>query len=176
MDMSPTLIMKAIGLLIFASLMVWAAIGDVRSFTITNKLNLVIAGLFLVLAIPMGLGWDIIFDHVKVGLIAAIIALAMFYAGIFGGGDAKMVGAIIVWLGAAPIIPFIFYTALVGGLLGLTLLIGRQLAKKYGLPKSPKWARRMLRKHSAVPYGVALGLGAMIAAPQAVWFPHDLFG
>lgn len=176
MDMSPTLIMKAIGLAIFAGLMIWAAVGDVRSFTITNKLNLVIAGLFLVLAVPMGLGWNVILDHVKVGLIAAIIALAMFYMGIFGGGDAKMVGAIIVWLGSPPIIPFIFYTALAGGLLGLTLLVGRRLAKKFGLPKSPKWARRMLRKHSAVPYGVALGFGALIAAPQAAWFPRDLFG
>ena len=50
------------------------------------------------------------------------------------------------------------------------------MARKYGLPKSPKWARRLLRKRSAVPYGVALGIGALIAAPQAAWFPRALFG
>jgi prepilin peptidase CpaA len=176
MDLSPTTAMNLICLLIFASLMVWAAIGDVRSFTITNKLNFLIAALFIGLALPMGLPWDAIFDHLKIGLIATGIALAMFYLGVFGGGDAKMTGAIALWLGSAPMIPFIFYTALAGGALGVTLLVSRRLAKKFGLPTSPKWARRMLRKRSAVPYGVALGLGALLAAPQASWFPSTMLG
>ena len=176
MDNTFTLLTSLLGLVVFASLMIWAAIGDVRTFTITNKLNLTIAALFLILALPMGLAWSAIFDHLKVGLIASVIAIAMFYIGIYGGGDAKMTGAIALWLGAAPMIPFIFYTALAGGILGLSLIIGRHMARKYGLPKSPRWARRLLRKRSAVPYGVALGIGALIAAPQAAWFPRALFG
>lgn len=175
MEQAPTLIMSTIGLLVFTLLMAWAAIGDIRSFTITDKLNLTIAALFLLLAIPMGLGWGAILDHVKIGLIATVIAIAMFYIGIFGGGDAKMTGAIALWLGSTPMVPFIFYTALTGGVLGIILIIGRRLAKKFGLPKSPKWARRILRKRSAVPYGVALGIGALLAAPQALWFPSSLF-
>jgi prepilin peptidase CpaA len=172
MNMSPTLMMGLVGLLCFSGFMIWAAIGDVRSFRITNKLNLLIAGSFLVLAVPMGLAWPAIFDHLKVGFIACAIAMAMFYIGIFGGGDAKMTGAIALWLGGSPMMPFIFYTALVGGLLAVTLIIGRKLANRFGLPKSPKWARRILRKRSAVPYGVALGIGALIAVPNATWFPH----
>jgi prepilin peptidase CpaA len=175
MELTPTFIMSIVGLLIFALLMAWAAIGDIRSFTITDKLNLTIVVLFLVLAVPMGLGSSAIFDHIKIGLIASVIAIAMFYIGIFGGGDAKMTGAIALWLGSAPIVPFIFYTALAGGGLGVTLIIARRLARKFGLPKSPKWARRILRKRSAVPYGVALGVGALLAAPQALWFPSSLF-
>ncbi len=175
MDTSATLIMSAFGLVTFGVFMVWAGIGDVRSFTITNKLNIAIATAFVALALPMGLGLDAMFDHVKIGLIATIIAMVMFYVGIFGGGDAKMAGAIALWLGSAPIIPFVFYTALAGGALGIVLIVGRRLAKQYGLPKSPKWARRILRKRSAVPYGVALGIGALMAVPQAVWFPHNLF-
>ncbi len=171
MEMSSTLVMCAIGLITFTGFMVWAGIGDVRSFTIPNKLNLAIAMSFLLLAMPMGLQVPVILEHFKVGLIACVIAMGMFYIGIFGGGDAKMTGAIALWLGSSPIIPFIFYTALAGGLLGVVLIIGRRLAKLHGLPKSPKWARRLLRKRSAVPYGVALGIGALIAAPQAVWFP-----
>lgn len=176
MDVSLTPIMSLLGLVCFAGFMVWAAIGDVRSFTITNKLNLLIAISFLVLALPMGLTWPTFFDHIKVGVIGCGIAMAMFYIGIFGGGDAKMTGAIALWLGNAPMIPFIFYTALAGGALGVILIVGRRLAKHYGLPKSPKWARRILRKGSAVPYGVALGIGALIAMPNATWFPHNIFG
>jgi prepilin peptidase CpaA len=174
MDVSLPVIMSLIGLLTFAGLMVWAAIGDVRSFTITNKLNLTIAACFIVLAIPMGIAWPAFFDHVKIGIIAAVIAIIMFYIGIFGGGDAKMIGAIALWLGSAPMISFVFYTSLAGGVLGVSLLLGRRLARQYGLPKSPKWARRMLRKQSSVPYGVALAIGALMASPQAVWFPNIL--
>lgn len=171
----PTL-MSVVGLLVFGALMVWAAIGDVRSFMITNKLNLTIAAAFLVLAIPMGLGWGDLFDHLKVGLITIVITISMFLIGIYGGGDAKMTGAVALWLGPAPMVPFIFYTALSGGVLVLALIIARKSAKRFGLPRSPKWARRMLRKQSAVPYGVALGIGALFAAPHAGWFPSSIFG
>ena len=176
MDVSPTLLMSLFGLVVFVALMIWAAVGDVRTFTITNKLNLLIAASFIILAVPMGLGWSAILDHVKIGLIASVIAMAMFYIGIYGGGDFKMTGAVALWLGSAPIVPFVFYTALAGGALGVTLIVGRALARRYGLPKSPKWARRMLRKRSAVPYGVALGIGALLAAPDAIWFPRALLG
>jgi prepilin peptidase CpaA len=175
MDVTPTHLIGLLGLLVFAGLMLWAAIWDVQTFTITNKLNLVIAASFLVLAVPMGLGWPVILDHIKVAVIASIVAMIMFYIGIYGGGDFKMTGAIALWLGSAPMVPFILYTAIAGGALGLSLIIGRKLAKTYGLPKSPKWARQLLRKRSAVPYGVALGVGALLAAPGAVWFPHNAF-
>jgi prepilin peptidase CpaA len=168
-------IISICGLLVFAGLMVWAAIGDVRSFRITNKLNLCIAAAFLAFAIPMGMGWLDIVGHMKVALVTIVITMSMFLAGVFGGGDAKMTGAVALWLGPSAMIPFIYYTALSGGVLVLILILGRKLAKRHGLPRSPKWARRMMRKHSAVPYGVALGLGALIAVPQAVWFPDHLF-
>jgi prepilin peptidase CpaA len=174
-NMTLLVFMSLVGLLVFAGLMVWAAIGDVRSFTITNKLNLVIAGSFLVLALPMGMAWPQILDHVKVGLITIVITIMMFLIGIYGGGDAKMTGAVALWLGPSAMFPFIFYTALAGGVLVIILIISRTIAKKYGLPKSPKWARRMLRKRSAVPYGVALGAGALIAVPQTLWFPASIF-
>ena len=176
MNLSPTVLMGVFGLMMFASLMVWAAVGDVRTFTITNKLNLIIAASFVILAVPMGLGWSAILDHVTIALIASAIAMAMFYVGIYGGGDFKMTGAVALWLGSAPMIPFIFYTALAGGVLGVVLIVGRRVARKYGLPKSPKWARRILRKRSAVPYGVALSMGALLASPQATWFPRALLG
>jgi prepilin peptidase CpaA len=170
----PTLI-SILALLVFGGLMVWAAIGDVRSFTITNKLNIAIAVAFLLFAMPMGMAGADIFNHLKIALVTIAITISMFYVGIYGGGDAKMTGAIALWMGPGAMIPFIFYTAVSGGALVLVLIAGRQIAKKLGLPKSPKWARRILRKRSAVPYGVALGIGALIAVPKATWFPTGIF-
>ena len=176
MDVSFPVLASMFGLIAFAGLMVWAGIGDVATFLITNKLNLLIAGTFLVLAIPMGLGWSSIFDHLKIGMLAMVIAFGMFMAGIYGGGDAKMTGAVALWLGPAPMIPVIFYTALAGGLLALVLIISRRVAKHYGLPRSPKWARRLLRRRTGAPYGVALGIGALVAVPKALWFPSTILG
>lgn len=160
-----------LGLATFSGAMVWAGIGDVRTFLITNKLNMLIAAGFLVFALPMGMGLSDFAAHIGVGLLTTIIALGMFLIGVYGGGDAKLTGAAALWLGPAAMMPFILYTAIAGGVLVLVLMISRHLARRFGLPKRPKWARRLLRKSSAVPYGVALGIGAILATPYSVWFP-----
>jgi prepilin peptidase CpaA len=120
----------------------------------------------------MGLGWNDLAAHIGIGLLTTIIALAMFLVGVYGGGDAKLTGAAALWLGPTAMMPFILYTAIAGGALVVTLIIGRQLARHFGLPKKPRWARRLLRKSSAVPYGVALGVGAILATPYTLWFPN----
>jgi prepilin peptidase CpaA len=176
MDITLPLVSSFIGLLVFVGLMIWAGVGDVRTFMITNKLNLVIAASFLVFCIPMGLGWVDIWSHLKVGAITIVITLTMFLIGIFGGGDAKLTGAIALWLGPTAMLPFLTYTVFAGGALSIVLIIGRQFAKHYGLPKSPKWARRNLRRKAGAPYGVALGIGAILAAPAALWFPSTILG
>jgi prepilin peptidase CpaA len=165
--------MAPVALCVFAGAMIWAAIGDVRSFIITNKLNLAIAGLFLVLALPAGLSLTNFGWHIGVGVLAFVVSIGLFAIGVYGGGDAKLTGAAALWLGPTAMMPFLLYTALSGGLLVVVLMIGRALAKRFGLPRGPKWARRMLRKQSAVPYGVALCVGALLAVPNAAWFPHS---
>ncbi len=175
MDMSLPIVTSSIALFVFAGFMIWAGIGDVRTFLITNKLNMTIAGTFLVLCIPMGLGWNDIFSHLKVGLITIFITLALSYVGVFGGGDAKMTGAAALWLGPTAMLPFITYFILAGGVLALTLIISRLFARRYGLPKSPKWARRLMRKRAGAPYGVALGVGALLAVPSTLWFSNTIF-
>ena len=160
------------GLVAFSGAMVWAGIGDVRTFLITNKLNMLIAAGFLVFALPMGLGLGEFAAHIGVGLLTTMITLGMFLVGIYGGGDAKLTGAAALWLGPAAMVPFILYTSIAGGILVVCLILGRRLARHYGLPRNPRWARRLLRKSTAVPYGVALGIGAILATPYAVWFPN----
>lgn len=159
------------GLIAFCGAMIWAAIGDVRTFTITNKLNLTIAAGFLLMALPMGMSWPDIGAHLAVGGVTLVITITMFMLGVFGGGDAKMAGAVALWLGPSAMTSFILFTAFSGGGLVIVLILSRFLARKFGLPRRPKWARRLLRRQSAVPYGVAIGLGAILATPHAVWFP-----
>lgn len=159
------------GLIAFSAAMIWAAIGDVRTFLITNKLNMLIAAGFLAFALPMGLGLNEFAAHIGIGLLTTVIALGMFLIGVYGGGDAKLTGAAALWLGPAAMMPFILYTAIAGGVLVICLILGRHIAKRFGLPRQPRWARRLLRKSAAVPYGVALGIGAILATPYTLWFP-----
>lgn len=171
MTFTPDSFIAGAGLVAFCGAMIWAGIGDVRTFLITNKLNMLIAGSFLVLALPMGLDLNELAAHIGIGLVTTLIGLAMFLVGVYGGGDAKLTGAAALWLGPAAMMPFILYTAIAGGVLVIVLMLGRQLARYFGLPKNPRWARRLLRKSAAVPYGVALGIGAILATPYTVWFP-----
>lgn len=164
-------LMSVFALVAFAALMAWAAIGDVRTLRITNKLNAIIACAFLVLALPMGLGWGEFLAHAAFGAIVFLIAMCLFLAGLYGGGDFKMTGATALWLGPAAMTPFAIYTIFAGGFLCIGLLAGRFMARRFGLPANPKWARRLLRKNGGVPYGVAIGIGGIMATPFAVWFP-----
>jgi prepilin peptidase CpaA len=156
---------------VFAGLLITAAIGDVRAFIISNRLNLALGAAFLALALPMGLGLDMFAAHLGVGVAAFLVCMTGFAFGVFGGGDAKLASATALWLGPAGIAPFLVYTALAGGALALILIAGRGVARRHGLPKGPKWMRRILRRRAGVPYGVALCAGALMAVPAAVWFP-----
>jgi prepilin peptidase CpaA len=170
-DWSFQFVAACVALSVFAGLLVTAAVGDVRRFIISNRLNLAIGAAFLALALPMGLGLGAFAAHLGVGVAAFLVCMTAFAFGVFGGGDAKLASAVALWLGPAGIAPFLVYTALSGGVLAIVLIMGRQIARRFGLPRGPRWIRRILRRRAGVPYGVALCAGALMAVPAAVWFP-----
>jgi prepilin peptidase CpaA len=153
----------------FCALLAAAAVGDVRRFRISNRLNLAIAGLFFAIALPAGLGGGLLLQHLVWFVLVTAICLGAFYLGAFGGGDAKMIGAVSAWMGPAGLLPFIVWTALWGGVLALLLLGARFVARKTGLPKGPRWLRQILRRKAGVPYGVAIAAGGVMALPVLPW-------
>ena len=85
-------------LILLATLLVVAAVTDVRTFTISNKLNLAVALLAPVywLAVPLSL-WPGVPIQIAGALIVFILLAAAFYAGMMGGGDVKLAAAIALW-------------------------------------------------------------------------------
>lgn len=162
-----------IGLAVFSAYLGLAALGDIQRYTITDRLNLFGLVAFLTLAMPMGMSLEQVGAHVAAGLAATVFALLVFWIGGFGGGDAKMIAAMAFWIGPAPMYEFVVATALAGGLLGLILLAGRHTARHTGLPKGPRWLRKILRRGSGVPYGVALAAGGLFVAPFTIWYPQS---
>ncbi len=88
---------------------------------------------------------------------------------IFGGrGDAKLLAAAAVILGAKGLPLLIFATAMAGGALALLWLILRRLRRRRASP------------FDGVPYGVAIACGAVVAfrrhpTPRAIFLRRGIF-
>jgi Flp pilus assembly protein protease CpaA len=98
----------------FASLLVAAAVSDVRERRIPNLCSLTIVLLYpaYVLTASAPVDWTR-------GLIVAAVVLAIGFClsalRLFGAGDAKLMTASSLWAGVALIFPFLMITALAGG-------------------------------------------------------------
>ena len=133
---------------ILAILLVYAAVVDVRTFTISNRLNLVVALMAPLFWLSVGLPlWPDAAIQVAVAAgIFALLAIA-FYAGMMGGGDVKLAAALALWFAPATSVVFLVYMSIGGGVLTLVVLILHRMKKKPGKPE--------------VPYGVAIAFGAL---------------
>lgn len=145
---------------LFLGLCVFAALHDINSLTIPNWLNLSMAGLFLPAALVSGLPLEILGGHLLAGGLAFVIAFGLFAFRIFGGGDAKMIPAAVLWMGPAAALPFAFWMAVVGGICAILLMVSRR-----SIPATmvPGFMRAPFEPKAGVPYGVAIAGGAILA-------------
>ena len=159
--------LQAALLTVFPVLVIVAALTDISSFTIPNRISaLLIAAFFpaaLVLARPFGeVGMDL-----AVCAAALLAGMGMFAAGWIGGGDAKLLAAVSLWLGWSALPFFLLVTALAGGGLALMLLNVRSSLLRPYLSAGPGWLTRLTTPGADVPYGVAIAVGALAAFPQS---------
>ena len=138
---------------VLALLLVIAAVIDVRTFTISNRLNLAVAVLAPLFwwSVGMPLWPDV---AIQVGLAAAVFVLfaLAFYAGMMGGGDVKLAAALALWFSPLTTARFLVYMSIAGGVLTLAVLARHRMQKKPGRPR--------------VPYGVAIAIGALAILTQ----------
>ena len=138
---------------ILALLLVVAAVIDVRTFTISNRLNLgvaLMAPLYWWSAhLPL---WPDI--GVQVAIAAGVFALlaVAFYAGMMGGGDVKLAAALALWFSPQSTLRFLVFMSIAGGVLTLVVVGLHRLKKKPGKPE--------------VPYGVAIAVGGLLILIQ----------
>jgi len=149
----------------FAALMLTAAFRDVVSFTIPNWIPLAVAALFPVAALVGGLALPTAGLHLAVGFAALVAGMAMFALGWIGGGDAKLLAAVTLWLGWPASLTFVLATALVGGGLAVALLTVRSGPLRPVVLLGPRWLVRLSDPGEGAPYGVAIAAGALMALP-----------
>lgn len=145
----------------FLVLCIFAAMLDINRLTIPNWLNLSIVGLFVPAAAVSGLPLEMLGGHLMVAALAFLIAFGLFAFNIVGGGDAKMIPAVMLWLGPEAGMPFVFYMALAGGACAMLILLVRRVMPAAAVPGI---VRAPFEENAGVPYGVAIAAGAILAA------------
>ena len=138
---------------LLAILLLVAAVIDVRTFTISNKLNLCVALLaplyWLSIALPL---WPHAAIQLAAGAGVFALLAAAFYAGMMGGGDVKLAAALALWFSPPVILKFLVLMSLAGGVLTLLVVAAHKLRQREGRPE--------------IPYGVAIAFGGLAILTQ----------
>lgn len=139
---------------LLGAMLVMAAITDIRSRIISNRLNASIALLAPLYWWSTGLSpWPEMM--IQIGLALGVLTLfaAMFAAGMMGGGDVKMLAAIALWLPAGALLWLLMVMALLGGVVTIITILHHRMTRRIGKVE--------------IPYGVAIALAGLwvIAEP-----------
>ena len=153
----------------FPAAMAFAAVSDLLTMTIPNRVSLLLVGGFFVAAPLAGLGWQETGAHLLVGGAVLAVTFTLFAFNCLGGGDAKIAAAAALWLGPAVVLPFLVYTAVFGGLLAMTFIAFRAVPLPV-VALRESWVQRLHTPGNGVPYGIALTAGALVVFPDSPWF------
>jgi prepilin peptidase CpaA len=157
-------------LIVFPVLLVTAAVSDLVTMTIPNRIPLLIAAAFVPAAFTAGFDLQLIGWHLVVGFVALVICFGMFSLNLIGGGDAKLAAAIALWIG--PSLTLLEWTLLFG-LYGGVLTIFLLAIRRFPLPLSllrHDWIARLHLPKGGVPYGIALAGAALTIYSETVIF------
>jgi prepilin peptidase CpaA len=159
--------LQAALLTLFPALVIIAALTDATSFTIPNRISLLLLVIYLPASLLLGRPLTEIGVEVAVGVVALVVGMAMFAAGWIGGGDAKLFAVCALWLGLRGAPSFLLVTAIAGGGLAVLLLNARSSMLRTYFAAGPAWLARLATPGGDVPYGVAIAAGALAAFPQS---------
>jgi prepilin peptidase CpaA len=162
------MVTDAIRLLLFPAMMAFAASSDLLTMTISNRVSLILAASFFVLAAMSGMPLVEVGTHLGAAAIVLTVSFVFFARGWIGGGDAKLAAATALWLGFDQLLNYLIYASLFGGLLTLAIMRFRLMPLPSALANQ-EWAKRLHRMDAGVPYGIALALAALAIYPDTSW-------
>lgn len=164
--------LEALIFVVFPFCMVFAALSDMLSMTIANRVSLLLVAVFAFVAPLTGMDWAAYGWHFAAGALVLAVTFGLFALGGMGGGDAKLLSATAVWMGFSfQLLEYLVASAFIGGLLTLAIVSYR------GSALAVYTGRNMFLRHLAdgkggIPYGIALGIGGLVtypASPLMVW-------
>lgn len=140
-------------LFLLAALLVWAAVTDIQSRLISNRLNATIALLAPVYWLSIGLPlWPDVLIQIGLGLGILAIFATLFAMGMMGGGDVKMLAAIALWLPLGALVSLLVLMALLGAGVTIVTVMHHRMTRRIGQVE--------------IPYGVAISLAGLWVIAQ----------
>jgi prepilin peptidase CpaA len=150
---------------IFPFCMVFAAISDMMSMTIANRVSIILVAAFAVLAPFTGMDWGTYGLHFAAGAIVLTITFGLFAINAMGGGDAKLLAATAVWMGLGmPLAQYAVWGAVIGGIMTILIMIFRN-SPLSTLAGNNMFLRHLADQSAGIPYGIALGIAGLLAFP-----------
>jgi prepilin peptidase CpaA len=160
-------------LFVFPFLMVYAAVNDLLTMLIPNRITLALIAGFAVLAASFGFGWTEVALHAGAGALVLAVTFALFALGHIGGGDAKLAAGTALWIGFDHLLDYLTVAALAGGVLTLAILALRSQPLPVFVGPRLSRAPFLLHLHdtrTGVPYGIALAFAAVTVLPETgIW-------
>ncbi|MFO0388483.1 MAG: prepilin peptidase [Alphaproteobacteria bacterium] len=131
---------------------------DITRYIIPNWL----CGLLLILY-PIGVYMSAVPVDWQKGLMAMgivfVVGYIIFSRNWMGGGDVKLLIVTSLWVGLAKLMDFMFFVAILGGVLSVALYIVRKLPL---VVQRAQKMPRILRVGEPVPYGIAISIGFLL--------------
>ena len=138
---------------LLAVLMIFAAVSDLRTRTISNGLNTAIALLAIPFWIASGLAlWPEIAIQFGAAFAVFLVFAGLFALGAMGGGDVKMIGGVMLWIPLPLFFPMLTIMAIGGGILSAAMLVHSKIRPSDNMIE--------------VPYGVAIAAAGLWALHQ----------
>lgn len=153
---------------IFPLGMAYAAVSDLFTMTISNKLTLALVVGFLTVSPLVGMDLQTFGLHWAAAGLVFAVAFFCFAMGWIGGGDAKLASAAALWLGWQSTIEFIALASVFGGVLTIVILAFRRSVLPAFVIRQP-WVQRLHDERAGVPYGVALAIAGLATYPHTIW-------
>src|ERR1700722_2220524 len=152
---------------------VLSCVSDIRSLRIPNAYALIILACFVPAWLATPADFGPLWYHLAAMGLMFVLSYLMFCKGMMGGGDSKLATALGLWVGLKGLLPFVFYMALMGGVLGAVTLCLRK-KKLLSNPKAGSWIEQVQSGQNAVPYGVAISFGSWASFFHTVLIHHHL--
>jgi prepilin peptidase CpaA len=160
---------EALSLLIkiaYAAALCYGCLCDIRRLQIPNAVSLTLLALFFVGHWAVGSEPDLV-QHLLAAIIVFLTMFGLTLAGVMGGGDAKLIGALMLWGGVKDGPAFLFAMALFGGAFALLLLLTQKaMARWPALHRFiPSRRFKMWAQRGVFPYGIAICLAGLVMMP-----------
>lgn len=165
-------------LLVFAASMLWAAITDIRSYILSNKLCLMVVALYFIFIAALYFSgtsptWTYIGYSFAIAIGCFIFLVVLFAYGFIGGGDVKLIPAVLLWAGPAYSLKFILITTICGGFVAILTICCRNIKSYLSNVKSSENINFFMRESSElvnndnnIPYGIGISVGGLYVAFQ----------